>query len=106
MQLQKVNPNVINVQLENIKIKNVVKLVINVLLEEQMIKQDKLHVLVVDKGPFQKILAKKNVIYVYRENIKVQHVEKLVINAYVEHTLMSKVLKNVISVLQENMQKV
>lgn len=106
MQLQKVNPNVINVQPENIKTKNVGKLVINVLLEEQMIKQDNLHVLVVDKELFQKILVKNNVIYVYLDNIKIKHAEKLVINVYVEHTLMLKVLKNAISVMPENMQKV
>jgi len=49
LQEEKANPNVMNVLLENIQIKNVVKLVIVVLQEHQMIYQDKHHVLVVER---------------------------------------------------------
>jgi hypothetical protein len=49
LQQEKASPNVTNVLLENIRIKHVVKLVIVVLQEHQMILKDKHHALVVER---------------------------------------------------------
>jgi len=49
LQEEKANPNVMNVLLENIQIKNVVKLAIVVLQEHQMILKNNHHALVVER---------------------------------------------------------
>jgi len=64
LQEEKAKPNVMNVLLENIQIKNVVKLVIVVLQEHQMILKNNHHALVVEREQNKIKDAKKHAIYV------------------------------------------
>jgi hypothetical protein len=64
MQQEKVKKNVMNVLLENIQIKNVVKLVIVVLQEQQMILQNNHRVLVAGKGQYNHKDAKQHAVCV------------------------------------------